>query len=174
MRGKTFVLTGGPHSGKTTLLSHLGNLGFQTVAEAAYLVTTDSLRRKSSLLPWIDRLGYQTAVLEKQLALESKLKPSPPAFLDRGVHDGLAYYALDGLLPPQNLLEAAKTHRYSGVFLLEEIEGYKKDAVRQEDEKQRKQLPFLFHKAYEEYGHEVIYLPAVSVEARAKIVLENI
>lgn len=166
-----YVFTGGPHTGKTSLLKEFGKLGFQTVPEAAFIVTTTNLKTKSTVLPWIERDAYQSQVLAKQLDLEKALKPHPNAFLDRGVHDGLAYYVLDNLKPPLSLVKEAKQHLYTLVFLLHEVPGYQINAVRKENQEQRNRLSQLFRQVYTQFGHKVIELPPVPLAERVKAVL---
>ena len=98
-----YVLTGGPCTGKTSLLKFLAKLGFQTVCEAAPIIMREE-REKGKQIPWKDLVYFQQRVLNKQLEFESKLDLLPVVFVDRGTLDGLAYFELFKTKPPKKLI----------------------------------------------------------------------
>jgi predicted ATPase len=49
-----FVLTGGPGSGKTTLIEALNARGYATTEEAGRGVIREEMRNNGSGLPWVD------------------------------------------------------------------------------------------------------------------------
>jgi predicted ATPase len=165
----TYVLTGGPSAGKTTLLERFRLAGYQTVSEAARQLMEER-KIDSGMLMNEDRLEFQKAVLKKQLELEAALAAAPAAFLDRGVPDGLAYCKLAMLTPPAELREAAGRNRYSNVFFLEQLPGYTTDAVRREDSQTALTLCRLLREAYEECGYTPIDVPALPLDERAEFI----
>lgn len=63
-----YVLTGGPGTGKTTLLKELAKRGYQTVPEAARLVIQEEQRKEQGkgeqgILPWTDLYKFQKIFL---------------------------------------------------------------------------------------------------------------
>ncbi len=170
---KKYVLTGAPCSGKTTLLNKLASKGFQVISEVARMIIERELKKNSDVLPWVNRDKFQREVMRKQIELEAKLKPWPPAFLDRGIPDGIAFYLLDGLEPPKELVELSRKNRYDKIFLLELIPEYEKDHVRREDPEQAQKLQELILKVYTDLDYEVIVLPP-GVEKRVKLVMKYI
>ena len=63
------VITGGPSVGKTTIITGLAQLGFTVVEEFATKII-----KEGELLPWVDRVGFQTEVLRRQLFAEESIK----------------------------------------------------------------------------------------------------
>ena len=55
MTTKRYIISGGPGSGKTTLVQHLRLLGYPTVRETAREIIEWNLERGGKILPWIDR-----------------------------------------------------------------------------------------------------------------------
>lgn len=82
------VLTGGPASGKTTIVNMLKKKGFYIVPEVATIIF-EKIKSKWKVF---DREKFQDLVLKYQLIYESKIpKTEKVAILDRGTIDGLAY-----------------------------------------------------------------------------------
>src|SRR4051812_9670205 len=88
-----YVITGGPSTGKTTLLDELEKLGYATIGEAARMeideavaigLTAEELRE--------DEKHFQDEVVRRRVELESGVPAGREVFLDRGMQDSLAYY----------------------------------------------------------------------------------
>ncbi len=169
---QAYALTGAPCCGKTTLLNALGEKGFQTVPEAARIVIEREQANQSSCLPWIDRDSFQREVMNEQQKLEANL--SGKAFLDRSMYDGIAYYLLDGLVPPEELLTAAQNAHYTRTFLLERNPHYECDNARKEDQDTAKRIEQHLQEVYAQFGHTLIRLPFSSVDQRIETILANI
>ena len=180
---KKYVLTGGPGVGKSTLIPLLGASGIYTLDEVATYIIERESAKKSDILPWKNKNKFQKAVLELQLEWESKpveynTKPwrtrdIETVVQDRGILDGIAYYLIDGEQPPQELLEAARTADYAGVFILEPVK-YKRTETRREDQERAKRLHEKIREVYESFGYRPITIPAVSPEERAERILQYI
>jgi len=167
-----YVLTGGPCTGKTTVLQFLAGEGFQIVPEAARLIIETEQIKGGKLFPWIDTDAFQREVLRKQLEMESRIKSSV-VFLDRGVPDGIAWYRLYGIDPPEELIQASKG-RYDKVFLMSLLPNYKTDASRKEDPETAEMIHQFIKETYLEFDYEIIEVPHLDVSARIKFIKDNI
>jgi len=165
-----FVLTGGPSVGKTSVIEELAARGYPVVRETARDVIEEQRALDSEILPWRDKPAFQRRVLRVQLEREASISGSP-AFLDRGVPDGIAYLLLDDLPVFPALLESARG-RYTGVFLLGPAVPYRKDAVRFEDEETAQRIHDLVAQTYAELGYAVATVPPRPVAERATMVLD--
>ncbi|MCK4650716.1 ATP-binding protein [Candidatus Babeliales bacterium] len=170
---KKYVLTGGPRTGKTTLLNFLGKKGYKTIRESASLLIKQAVERHSDA-PWRDVINFQKNIFYMQLELESKIKDGQEAFLDRGIIDGIAYSKFYKVPPFYQAIDYTKIHKYSAIFFLDFVDNYENDSIRIESFKQAKQIHFLLRKTYEDFGYKMIFVPPLNVEQRAIFVCERI
>jgi predicted ATPase len=170
---KVYVITGSPGSGKTTTLECLKREGFHIVPEVARNIINEELEKDSEKLPWMNLDDFQRKVMKKQLEVEVRLPRDEIVFLDRGLPDGLAYYYLNDLQPPTELLKLSKG-RYGGIFLLDPLPCYITDTIRREDEKTAARLCELLFKVYVKLGYGVTRIPATPVKERVKLIKQHL
>jgi len=167
---RRFVLTGGPCTGKTTLLHELRTRGYQVLEEVGRQVIQEQLRNGARVLPWVDRAVFQLEVLRRRQTVEKQLPVCDVVFLDRGIPDGIAFCRLDGIDPPHQLLVASKESSYDGVFLLEPFDHYVQDSERYLSKEESATIHELIATVYTELHYELQCLPPCSVRKRADIV----
>jgi len=166
-----FVITGGPGSGKTTIIDELKGMGFVVLTESAREITEKEQASGGNAVPWGDWKALQLKILELQLRKERAVKGT--AFLDRGLMDGLAYYFINDVKPLKGLLDACRNANYSKVFFLEMLPDFVDDAVRREDRETALKLSGLVLKAYRKFGYEPVRVPVLPPEERTRFVLEK-
>lgn len=170
-----YVITGGPSTGKTTLLAELDKLGHRVVPEAARLVIDEGMAKGLTIEKIrADEGAFQHDVLKLKEKIEAALDDGKLTFLDRGMHDSLAYLRDYGLKVEDWMHELFKGSNYQKVFLLEPLPNYVNDYARTEDHEFTKRMHKLLHDAYAEFGMEPIHVPPISVEERLKIVLSHV
>ncbi|MBU1198525.1 MAG: ATP-binding protein [Nanoarchaeota archaeon] len=173
---KKYVLTGGPSSGKSTLLYALQNKGFLIVEESAKEIIYQEKERGINE-PWLDKTfpDFQNKIFELQLKKESEIpEDAGVVFFDRGVPDSLIYFEYRKFEPPQKLLDIVGKCGYEKVFLLEQLQTHEKNDYRVEDEEESKLISGLIRQTYEKLGYDVIVIPPVSVEERLKLILKHV
>lgn len=168
------VITGGPCSGKTTLLKRLEKKGFHVVYEAARIFI-DQEMKKGRTLEQIrnNELSFQREILEMKIRLEKKLPKKEIIFFERGIPDSIAYYKLCGSSKNSYLEKAVHKSFYRKVFLLERLD-YKKDYARTEDEKQAKKLELLLEETYRKLRFPMLKVPKMTIDERLKFILNNL
>ena len=74
-----FVITGGPGSGKSTLIAALAARGISVMPEAGRAIIRDQAAIGGSALPWADRAAYAELMLSWELRSyrEALEKPGP-------------------------------------------------------------------------------------------------
>jgi phosphotransferase system enzyme I (PtsP) len=169
-----FVLTGGPHAGKTALLAALAQRGHAVVEEAALtIIHGDSSRQLRS-----DPLEFQKRILRLQLAREKGIAPSTSGlvFVDRGVGDHFAYLRLRGLSPFPELEEAWELarRRYETVFLLEQGPDYSPSSDRTETPEEARAVHLALAQEYRKRHTRVIEIPWEPLVRRVELVLEAV
>ena len=84
------VITGGPATGKTTLITELNKLGYAVFPEAARSVIKQQITLSSDKVPWLDVSGFSQLVLNKQCH-HFKMANNRLSFFDRGIPDIIGY-----------------------------------------------------------------------------------
>ena len=174
MSNNWYVITGGPSTGKTTLLEELEKLGHKTVAEAARSVIDEALKKGISIEQLrTDEKQFQHDVVKLKAEIEALNDQTALTFFDRGMHDTIAYLRYYGFTIEDWVLELMRNAKYKKVFLLEPLSTYKQDYARTEDHDFTKGLQAFLKRAYTEYGMEPVSVPALSVNQRVQFILDE-
>lgn len=172
-----YVLTGGPSTGKTTLIKQLRDYGYSIVPEVPRQIIAEEQAKESSnyktILPWTDLAKFNELLIKRQIGLEAKVD-SGLVFLDRGLVDPLAYLRIGRLPVPENLYSQIKEANYSKVFFLEQLNLYVQDDERKESEEQGLALHHTLFEVYDELNFEIIRVPALDKKRRLEFVLDAI
>ena len=172
-----FVVTGGPGSGKSTLIETLQRREFASMPEAGRAIIRDQVKIGGTALPWADKAMFAELMLGWELRSWHEASALKRAVLmDRGVPDVIGYLALCGLPVPTHVEAAAQMYRYNRkVFIApywEEIFG--QDAERKQDHKEAEETAQVMADTYMRFGYQLVELPRVSVEARVAFVLDHL
>ena len=166
------LLTGGPGTGKSSIILALESQGEYTIREAA----EDVIKLRQSQghpEPWMDS-SFQKGILELQIQRESRIpKEAERVFMDRGLADGLAY-SEPGTEIYKQILEAVTATKYDRVYLVENLGFTEKTDVRKENQEEAIQLGNKLREVYKELGYNPITIPVAPVDERVIKVLENL
>ncbi len=172
---KWYVITGGPSSGKTTLLTLLEKQGHKTFPEAARVYIDEEIAKGRTIEDIRkDEQQFQLDIVHKKIAIEASHDPAQVTFFDRGMHDSTAYINAYGWSIHPVLKKATEETRYQKVFLLEPLPTFTKDYARTEDAEFTKRLTELLVEAYRESGMDPIRVPVLEPEERVRYILEYI
>ena len=172
---KRIVLTGGPSSGKTTLLNHIQHPDLYCFAEVSRDVISDA-QGKGVEQPFLDNpLAFSEALFERRLHDYFEDKKNINHVYDRGIHDVVAYLNAIGDDVPCGMLEDCSNYVYDTVFVFPPWEAiYTQDAERIEVFEQAEH----FHKAlvdtYTNFGMQCIEVPKASIEERLSFITEQL
>jgi predicted ATPase len=172
-----FVLTGGPGSGKSTLIEALRMAGYRGMPEAGRGIIQDQLAIEGRALPWSDPILFSEMMLAWDMrSYRSALQKPGLVFFDRGLIDVAGYLQLLGMSAPQHVEVAIDLFRYNrNVFVAppwEEI--FEQDHERKQDFAEAVRTYEVMTAAYLEYGYELVELPRIAVEERVRFVLETV
>jgi predicted ATPase len=110
---RLFVITGGPGSGKSTLIEALAKHGVSGMPEAGRAIIRDQVAIGGNALPWSDRHAFAELMLSWDMrSYDAALKLGGPVVFDRGVPDVAGYLRLSGIPVPLHVDRAARTFRY--------------------------------------------------------------
>lgn len=170
-----YVITGGPSTGKTTLLDELEKHGFTVVPEAARTLidraiqsgqTVETLRK--------DEQKFQEDVAQLKFEIEQNLDPTTPTFFDRGMQDTLAYLEQNNLPTKPWIYDYMRRSSYEKVFILESLGTFEEDYARTETSQFTIEIHQKLIDAYSTYGMQPIIVPAMSVAKRVDFILKNL
>lgn len=168
---KRVVITGGPATGKTSLVNALSNKGHSTFYEVAREMIKEQLSISSNKVPWDDVTGFSKLVLNKQIHHFNEASKDL-TFYDRGIPDIIGYMNHGNQVLFDELITHSETLRYSHVFILppwEEI--YATDNERRETFEEAKNLYDSINKAYSSLNYQPIVVPKINIEERIKFIL---
>ncbi|MEN3749717.1 AAA family ATPase [Sphingomonas sp. HF-S3] len=166
------VITGGPGSGKSTLIDALRAAGHAVVAEAGRAVIREQGAAGGDALPWMDRVAFARAMLARDLAAFRDAEGE--TFFDRGIPDIQGYLHLIGEAPLAEVDAAVRTCRYAGTIFIAPPwrEIFVQDAERRQDFAEACRTCDAMRIVYARAGYDLIELPLASVEARLAFVLD--
>ena len=174
---RLIVITGGPGSGKTTLIDALEAAGFARTHEAGRGIIRDQLAIGGAALPWRD----PPAFAEQMLAWDMRSYRMAQArggtvFCDRGIPDTIGYLRLTRLSVAAHMTRAAELFRYSArVFIAPPWQDiFAQDAERRQDFAEAERTYRVMAETYTGLGYELVVLPRVSVAERVRFVVAEI
>lgn len=168
-----YVVTGAPSSGKTTILKYLEKKGHKVYYEWARIYIDQEMKKGKTLKEIRkDEVVFQKKILKLKINFEKKLSPKDLLFMERGIPDSTAYFALAGG-SESNLKLALKHIHYKKVFIMDIIK-FRIDYARTESQEQAFALDKLLEKSYTDLEIEVLRVPMMSVPKRARFILNNL
>lgn len=171
------VVTGGPGSGKSTLIEALAAAGHAVMPEAGRAVIREELAIGGQGLPWADRMRFAELMLAQDLrSHEAAQAQAGFVFFDRGIPDVAGYLGLCGLPLPEAVRHAAEAYRYRRVVLIAPPwpEIFAQDAERKQDLAEAQRTYEAMVATYPRYGYSLLELPRAGVAERVAFVLAHL
>ena len=164
-----FIITGGPSTGKSSIIEYLQKLGHLCFQEISREII-----QKQNILTSAKNFDFEYTVFKerkKQYLAAKKLH-----FYDRSMIDGLAYMKLQKKPIPQQILTELRAHPYeSKVFITPTWEDiYHQDTERLESFEEATAIDKSLRKTYQSFGYELVEIPFSTVEERVKFILSQI
>lgn len=169
------IITGGPGSGKSSLISELQSIGQNCFEEVSRQVIQDQQAKGGSLLPWKDLIGFAALNIEKMIQHYVKGEGGV-SFFDRGLPDIPAYFKFNQQALPPSFSKSIQSYRYcSTVFICppwEEI--YVNDAERPESFQDSCKIYQHLMQSYQNHGYQLVQVPCNTLQKRVEFILSNV
>jgi predicted ATPase len=167
-----YVISGGPCTGKTATINEIGK-EFKILPESARRIAETDKRFVGKSIKEINMRDFQEAIFEEQKKTIEELKrknKNEIFFSDRGLGDTIAYCKINNLEVSKELISYAKKFRYDKIFILDFLNFYNKDELRQENKEEQKNIHEIIIKTYEELGYKPIKIKFASINERVRII----
>ena len=175
MKHKRIVISGGPSSGKTTIINELEKDGYYCFHE----ISRELIKKAKAngidqpFLANPDQFNADLMQARIQQFQDAE-KLNKDVFYDRGVHDIVGYMYFGKQVIPNLFSEACARSNYDLVFLLPPWNDiHVQDNERYETFEQAQEIYNCLYKAYSEYGYQIIEVPTGTVIERKEFILEN-
>lgn len=171
------VITGGPGTGKSTIIEELTQRGYNCMPEISREIT--DMARKNG----IEQLFLKNPMLFSEMLLEGRENQYKIAdnaatdliFFDRGIPDVHAYMNYISIDYPPIYIEKSVKYRYNTIFITppwQEI--FITDSERYENFEQSLAIFNHLRRTYEKLNYELIEVPVGTIEFRTDFILETI
>lgn len=177
MNTKKIVITGGPGTGKSSIIDELKRRGHLCFDEISRQVTLEARKKGVEQLFLTQPLLFSQMLLEGRVKqfMEAHKQQNTTVFLDRGLPDVLAYMDYFGSTYPEDFVHICQNNTYDVVFILapwQEI--FQSDSVRYETFEQSQIIHEHLLKTYKNFNYQLIDIPFDTVEKRADFILESL
>ncbi|MCM4157446.1 ATP-binding protein [Gramella sp. AN32] len=177
MKKLKIVITGGPGTGKSSIIHELEKRGEKCLHEISRDVILEAKKEG------IDQLFLEDPILFSRKLLEGRIKQFHQAegisenlvFIDRGIPDVVAYMEYLGTEYSELFVTPCVEYKYTKIFLLppwQEI--YLNDNERYENFNQAKKISAYLYDTYKKYGYQPMEVPKLSVKERTDYILNTI
>ena len=183
MNKKRIVITGGPGTGKTSIIRSLEKDDFFCFHEYIRSVTQEAIQNEDEnsmqsnpIVSVSDPYLFNLQLLEGRVQQykDGNNRNENVLFYDRGIPDVLAYMKYFDQECPEDFITTCKQHSYDQIFILppwEEI--YVQDEERYESFEQAQQLYACLQSIYKELGYTCIEVPIGPLEERMRFIVKN-
>lgn len=173
------VVTGGPCSGKSTLIEALARSGFKTAREAAIEVISEGVRRHGldQFTQWrkSQPVEFQLDVDRQQIIIEREFCAGDIVFCDRSRIDGVAYLRQAGCDVPDSLSQQAlKNYAIEAVIVLDTLDSFevRRETGRADCRDDAAQIRDELIRTYGEYGYRITAINELDFGLRLSKVLK--
>lgn len=171
------VITGGPGTGKSTVIEELFKRDFKCMPEISREVTLNAREKGIEQLFLTKPLLFSELLLEGRINqyIEAEKSNNNLVFFDRGIPDVHAYMNYISIDYPSTYIDKSNLFRYEYIFLMPPWEDiYISDNERYENFEQALAIHNHLERTYKDLNYPIIEVPTGTVTFRADFILDCI
>ena len=171
------VITGGPGTGKTSIIESLEKMNFNVFNESSREVTKKYKNNDSEQYFLSNPIEFSNILMDKRMKQfeEGSKNKNDYFFYDRGIPDVLAYLNFKKIEYKSSMMKEILKFNYDTIFIAEPWEViYTNDSERYETYNELLEIDFHIKKIYKQLGYNIIFLPKKSVKDRVTFILETL
>jgi len=171
------VITGGPGTGKTSIIEYLNKMNFNVFKESSREVTKKFKNIGSEQYFLSNPIDFSNILINKRKMQFKKGSKSKNEYFyyDRGIPDVLAYLNFKKIDYESSMISDILEFNYDAIFLAEPWKAiYKNDSERYETYDELLEIDIQIKKIYKQLGYNIIVLPKKSVKDRVNFILETL
>ncbi|WP_167415304.1 AAA family ATPase [Vibrio alginolyticus] len=167
------IFTGGPGSGKTSVIELLCHMGYQSAPEVGRKVIQAQVRSQGSALPWLDKTAFRDEMVLEEINNHENLGDAEITFYDRSIIDSYGYSKLECIPISELLLAKCRELDYCRkVFIFPPWKDiYENDAERKQDFNEAVATYHEMVNAYTKFEYDLIEVPKASVKQRVQFIV---
>lgn len=172
-----YIITGGPGSGKTSIIEALSRLGYTTFSEVSRTLIQQQIKLEQGMLPWRNMEGFANlALYEMRQQYHTATAMDKLCFFDRGIPDLMGYIHFSNAELSPEILKVAKDYVYAPVVFIcpPWPEIYVNDPERPQTFKDAQDLFHSIKTAYETLHYNVIEVPRDTMSFRVQFILDTV
>lgn len=171
-----YIFTGGPGSGKSSVLEALALKGYTTVPEVGRAIIKQQMQQGGEALPWLNKQLFFEQMFTQSLADYHKQPKETLTFFDRGLLDSIGYATLEELdIFPYHFDGARETAYAPLVFIFPPWEAiYQNDTERKQDFQLAQQTYEVMQITYKKMGYQLLEVPLTAIEKRVEFILHTL